>query len=386
MRRRMAYRLALQALKKPERLIDLADHQQDKVRELEARSEQELALAIQQCYRHVFHPSRHRMGTGDADLAHTAIDTHSASVTPGAGQQQIVRVLHELGELRLAEDEPVSPTYVRDRTPLKRGEITTLALRNEFRRDPVLPMLIGDDVFIRVVRRGIEQGEYVYRRGELLFGPGDPAASIEIDEQAVVFTMGYARNAGIWPRPQQDPAEPGPPGVGISQPVGGTTSGMAADPPVDPGSGYPPVTAPDALTAEGLLREALAQVWEQARAKGIGAIGTLTIRLFEAGDAFRLMGAVGSVQGADKTVTIEGGYETRDGGSFDLEFRGPQPVREFLEPQLRDASSQSLRAGFELVFTDGLAMQGDAAEKLTERLARFASGAAYVSAAAEAKA
>ena len=389
MRRRMAYRLALQALKKPERLIDLADHQQDKVRELEARSEQELALAIQQCYRHVFYPSRHRMGTGDTDLAHTAIDTHSASVTPGAGQQQIVRVLHELGELRLPEDEPVSPTYVRDRTPLKRGDITTLALRNEFRRDPVLPMLIGDDVFIRVVRRGIEQGEYVYRRGDLLFGPGDPAASIEIDEQAVVFTMAYARNAGIWPRPRRDPAEPEPTGGGISQPAGGTTSSVMADPPAAPGTGLSPAAAPDQLSAEGLLREALAQVWEQARARGIDAIGMLTIRLFEAGDAFRLMGAVGSVQGADKTVTIEGGYETRDGGSFDLEFRGPpadaQPVREFLEPQLRDASSQSLQAGFELVFTDGLAMQGDAAEKLSERLARFASGAAYVSATAEAR-
>ena len=39
-----------------------------------------------------------------------------------------------------------------------------------------------------------------------------------------------------------------------------------------------------------------------------------------------------------------------------------------------------------LVFSDGLSMQGDTAEKLTERLARFAGGAAYVSAVAEAKA
>ena len=89
-------------------------------------------------------------------------------------------------------------------------------------------------------------------------------------------------------------------------------------------------------------------------------------------------------------MTIVGGYETRDGGSFELNFCGPpadaQPVREFLEPQLRDASSQSLQVGFELLFTDGLPMQGDHAEKLTDRLARFASGAAYVSATAEAKA
>ena len=383
MRSKMSHRLALRELKKPERLLEFAEHQQDKVQELEARSEQELALAIQHCYRHVFYPSRDRLGSSDADLAHTAIDIQSASEQPGAGQQQVVRVLRDLRKLRLPEDEPDSPTYVRDRTPLKRGEITTLSLRNEFRRDPALPILIGDDPFIRGVRRGIEQGAYVYRRGELLFGQGDPSASIEIDEQAVVFTMAYAKNAGIWPRPQ-------PGGEEISQPVQGSTSGVVADPPASPSTGYSRVATPDQLTSEGLLREALAQVWEQARAKGIGAIGTLTIRMFEASDAFRLMGAVSAVQGADKTVTITGGYETRDGGSFELDFRGPpldaQPVKEFLEPQLRDASSQSLQAGFELIFSDGLSMQGDAAEKLTERLVRFAGGAAYVSAAAEAKA
>ena len=118
-------------------------------------------------------------------------------------------------------------------------------------------------------------------------------------------------------------------------------------------------------------------------------VDKLIIRMFESGDAFRLLGAVGAVPGADKQVTIEGGYETRDGGSFELEFRGPvpdaQPVKEFLQPQLRDAATANLQAGFELTFPDGLSMRGDAAEKLTERLVRFASGAAYVSATAEVK-
>ena len=361
----------------------LAEHQQAKVRELEARSEQELAIAIQQCYRHIFYPSRDRLSASDLDLAHSAIDMHSASDQPGAGQQQIVRALRELRKLRLAEDEPDSPAYVRDRTPLKKGQITTLALRDEFRRDPALPMLIGDDIFIRGVRRGVEKGEYVYRRGELLYGPGDPQASIGIDEQSVVFTMAYARHASIWPRPK--PGDSGPPG----QPR--PTYGTREEPPPYHRSApaRPPESPAGSFTAEGVLKEALVQLWEEARAKGVERIGTLTIRMFESGDAFRLLGAVGAVSGADKSVTITGGYETRDGGSFMLEFRGSvpdaQPVREFLEPQLRDADSSDLQAGFELTFGEGLEMQGDAAEKLTERLAKFASGAAYVSATAEVK-
>ena len=226
------------------------------------------------------------------------------------------------------------------------------------------------------MRRGIEQGDYVYQRGELLFGPGDPPAGIVIDEQVVILTMAYARNRKVWPRQKADDDEdPGP------------DPGPEPEPPPSPDP--PPHPPSDAFTAEGVLREALTRLWEQARAKEVAAIGVLSIRMFEAGDAFRLLGAVGAVSGAEKIVTFSGGYETREGGSFEMEFRGPpedaQPVKEFLDPQLRDAVSTDLQAGFDLTFTAGLGMQGDAAEKFTERLSRFASGAAYVSATAKAR-
>jgi hypothetical protein len=373
MRRRMRSRLALQRLKEPDRLADLAEHQQEKIRSLESLSEQELAIAVQACYRHVFYPSRNRVGAGGVDLAHTAIDIPSASNQPGAGQQQVARALRDMKKLRFPEDEPDAPTYVRDRTPLRKGQMTTAALRDEFRRDPALPMLLGDDIFIRGIRRGIDQGDYVYQRGDLVFGSGDPPADIRIDEQAIVMTMAYAKNKRVWPRSTPPPPDPPPP--------------SPDPPPVDP---PPPPDPPPgvAVTAEGVLRDALTQLWEQARAKRAGRIGMLTIRMFEAGDAFRLLGAVGAVSGAEKVVTITGGYETRDGGTFEMEFRGSvpdaQPVREFLEPQLRDAASRSFEAKFEMSFGDGLPMEGDAPETLTERLCRFASGAAYVSATAEA--
>ena len=141
--------------------------------------------------------------------------------------------------------------------------------------------------------------------------------------------------------------------------------------------------APDTFTAEGLLKEALLRLWELARAGKVESIGVLTIRMFETSDAFRLFRSVGAVSEADKRVTIRGGYETRDGGEFELDFRGPvsdaQPVREFLEPQLRAASDGSVEVGFELTFSKGLSMKGEAAEKLSARLARFARGAAHVS-------
>ena len=100
MRDKMARRLALRDLKAPDRLSELAEHQQAKVKELEARSETEVAIAIQQCYRHLFYPSRTRLTGASVDLAHSALDTHSASEKPGSGQQQIVRALREFRKLR----------------------------------------------------------------------------------------------------------------------------------------------------------------------------------------------------------------------------------------------------------------------------------------------
>ncbi len=281
MRRKTCRRLELREMKKPERLVDLAEHPQTQVREMEARSEHELAIAIQQCYHHVFYSSRTRVGTSDVDLAHSAIDIHSTSDQPGAGQHQIVRALRNLKKLHLPGDEPVSPACVRDRTPLKKGQITTLALRDEFRRDPALPILVGDDIFFPVVRHGIEQGEYVYRCGDLLFGPGDPSVGIVIDEQSVVFTMAYTKNVGIWPRNPDEPQESKRGDVEEDQtlePGGGASGADFGTPPI---AGHSVGEAPGSFTAEGVLRAALVRLWGQARAQDVETIGVLTIRMFK---------------------------------------------------------------------------------------------------------
>ena len=374
MRRQSRRRLALQRLKQPDRIGELVKHQQDKVRELEARSEADLALAVQQCYRHVFYPSRNRLSDTGGDLAYTVIDTPSSSDRPGAGQQQVVRALRDLSKLRTAEDEPDSPAYVRDRTPLRKGQMTTAALRNEFRRDPGLPMLVVDDVFVRGIRRGVESGDYVYVQGELVYGPGDPAAVIAINEQAAVLTMAFARNNRVWPRLHEpDPPDPPPPDPLPPDP-----------PPPDP----PPPDPPPALHAEGLLKDVLARLWEQARDEGLVAIARVNIRVFDPGDGFRLLRVVGAIPDTRKTVRYEGGYETREDSTFEISFTGSlgdaDPLREFLEPQVRDAAAQTLETHFELVFDGGLSLKGDAPEKVAERLSRFATSAAYVEATAEA--
>jgi hypothetical protein len=102
------------------------------------------------------------------------IDLPNASEQPGAGQRAVLRQLQNQQKVRDASDAPDSPAYIRDRTPLKRGQMSTGDLRAEFRKDPALPILLSDDAFRKAVRKGLEDGVYLYKRNELLAGPGDP--------------------------------------------------------------------------------------------------------------------------------------------------------------------------------------------------------------------
>jgi hypothetical protein len=378
MKHAMIRRLALDAMRAPERLAELAPHQQDKVKELFQKSEQQVAVAIQRCYRHLFFPSRNQKIEGAlVELGHTAFDIPSTANQPGRGQQQVERALADNGKLLRDTDHPLAPNYVRDQTPLRKGQLSTAMLRNEFRKDPRLPMLVGDGNFIALVRKGIDEEAYVYKAGDLLLGKGDPWADIKIDDNALVYTMAYAKQQGLWPR-----AAVPPPGVAPPPPPGGAGPSLL-------GPGPTPAPAPGVLqfSAEAPLKEALTRIWEQARDKKVTKLRVLWLRVFDKGDAFKLLSAAKQVSNAERRVQLSAEYETKGGSSLQLEFAGAledaEPLKEFLESQFRGAAETSLNVRYEFVFTSGLDLATDAPEKLTERLARFASGAAYVAAEAE---
>lgn len=390
MKRKMARRLALEDLRRPERLADLADHQRNRLMELYQKSEQELAVSIQQAYRHTFYPSRNRMDEADMDIAHTAIEIQNASASPGDGQRQVVRVLREIKKLRLPEDYPDSAIFIRDRTPLKKGQITTLDLRAEFRRDTALPMLVGDDVFTKGIRQGIEQGEFVYKSGELICGKGDPWAEIKIDSQSFIYTTSYAREHAIWPPVSLKSvplvSAPVPPGTMGHPGEWGTYSGerLDSDNVQEPAPAYGPSPT---LIAEGVMTEALTCIWEDARARKFTHITTLDFKIFDTTDAFKLMGPVGTVPNCEKQITIEGDYATMAASELHFDFKGTiedaKPVKDFLEPQLRAASEKDVNVTYHMNFSTGLSLDGKEPEALADRLTRFGTGVVYVTAVAE---
>jgi hypothetical protein len=385
MKAKILRNMALDSLRAPGKLQDMADYQVAKLHEEFEVSKQRLALAVQQGYRHIFYPSRNRLEGANCDLAHTVVDIQTASDRPGDGQRQVVTQLQNASKLRLPTDQPDSPVYVRDRTPLKKGQITTAALRNEFRQDPSLPMLVGDDVLIKGIRQGIDQDVYIYRSGDLLRGKGDPHAEIKVDEQSFVFTISYAIEHGIWPHPE--PASPagtsgGAGGTGTPPGTGGT-SGTSSYPTPSP-TPAPFAASPNLIQAEDVLKAALTQVFEKAQRNGNKALSSMTIRPFDKTDALKLLPLVKSVPNASKWVELTASFETASGSTAELEFKGDlddaTPLKDYLEPQFRAASESDASVSYRLDFDPPLAVSGPTADGLVQRLTRLVSPAAHVQA------
>src|SRR3984893_8919013 len=180
--------------------------------------------------------------------------------------------------------------------------MTTRDLRDEFRRDPSLSILLSDDVFRKAIRKGIEEGVYIYKRGDLLAGPGDPMPSINIDEETTIFTMDFAKTKGLWPRPAPTPraqpatadrdpsisSDPLPPtggAPGFNE--GGSAGEFDQRPPG--GAGVATIANAKVFTDAGVLKEALRKVVEQAKSSKHDKVDRIVIRLFEYGDSFKLI-------------------------------------------------------------------------------------------------
>lgn len=381
MKSKMLRSIALESLRQPEKLKDLADYQVAKLQELHGRSKSELAVGVQQCYRHIFYPSRNRLDGSNCDLAHTVVDIQTASDRPGDGQRQVVTQLQNAGKLRLATDQPDSPIYVRDRTPLKKGQITTAALRTEFRQDPSLPILVGDDVFIKGIRQGIDQDVYIYQSGDLLRGKGDPHSEIKVDEQSFLYTTAYAREHGIWPRSEakKDATHSGD---NLPTPDDNTTDAKAAT--TTPTSAA--VQSSNSVEVEDVLKAALTRVMEKAQHNRFRSIATIVIRPFDKSDALKLMPLVKSVPNALKRVELDASFETSNGSTAAFEFRGDiddaTALKDYLEPQFRAAKESDADVKFILDFEPPLPVQGPAVDGLVQRLTRLVSPSAHVQATA----
>jgi hypothetical protein len=136
--------------------------------------------------------------------------------------------------------------------------------------------------------------------------------------------MAYAKEHGKWPRPTQQPAGNGKASTGTSTQTGIPSSlfrhvgGPRGDGGVgSEGSATTSKTdGPPSFTAEGLLKEALIRLWEQARAKKVDHVGALSIWFFDAADAFRMISVVAGIREPTQPSSLAASGGSTNGVAF----------------------------------------------------------------------
>ena len=345
--------------------------QGQRVRELKGESVTRAAIAVQQCYRHVFFPSGAALD--EAGLAHLALEIDNASANPGAGQKAVVRTLRNHNKISAPDDIAINAAAIRDKIAAFRskGFMTTLDLREEFRRDRALPILLGDEPFRKMVREGVDRDIFVYVRGDVVYAAGTPPTTIEISENAILYTKRQAEEDGVWPRqaPKSELAPHQPP----------------ATPPVSPSQPRAPQqlpfssTARGALTAEGPMREAFARLRDGARERSIANVSTLVIMPSAITDAAAIVRYAPNLRGTIARIEAELTYEAKDRSECKVTFNGSaaeaRHAVDFAEQQIRTAADHYVNLRLSLQF-DGatLAVDAEAFTKLAEELARVAPG------------
>ena len=174
-------------------------------------------------------------------------------------------------------------------TPLKKGQISTASLRDEFRKDRRYPFTLMTP-FSSVPSLEESSRGIMFIGATNCYAAGKSRASIVIDEQSFVFTMQFAKEKNIWPRPVATVTLPGAE-LGMT--------GRSALP--DRSSPAPPPPPPGHHRRGCLESSTHRTLGKGPQGKSRHSSG-LSIRLFEY-DAFRMLGRENTEKGCETGET-----------------------------------------------------------------------------------
>lgn len=336
--------LAISRLSAQDSISGFADYQRKEILDRWSTSDDALEDAILRCYKYLYYPVK-----GDA-LHYAAIGWKGSG-----GQRSMIEELRHRSKVRTDKDLPDLPESLIPKIhKLKTGEMTTLDFRNEFYRATALPILLSDRVFRDGILGGIETGIFVYRSGELICGKDDPACTISIDADSVVYTTAKAKSLGIWPA-----SRPEDPSGGIKDDSGDNSSRrqrgqehtrrqneMEDDHTPEFDASYIRIKDKPSAAVRGVL--------DELRKHGINRVSQMQIRSGD--DVFPLLSVVGRLRGLEARLKIEGDYNTTARSVFRFEFDGSlkdaEPVREFLKSQMKEASEGNIDVSLEIDFKE----------------------------------
>jgi len=141
---------------------------------------------------------------------------------------------------------------------------------------------------------------------------------------------------------------------------------------------------PSVFSAEGPLRQALVQLFENARRQKAKSFVSMNIRFFGYKGAWMLQQTLATYRDADVSCILEIGIESEGVEEFNVHFSGALQkagtIRSFMEPQLRSAKSHSFEGKYKLAFKTPLSTSEETANAFVETMTRYGGAEAYIEA------
>lgn len=372
----------------PDRLAQFSEEQIRKLKTMGESSEMDVRIAITRAYRHLFYPSADAPRDAEG-LAHHLLQPQEQGEISSDQSAVLLRVLRGLEKVLTAEDPELSPEFVKAKAwPHGQESWTTLDLRKEFSKRLSLKILLDLNQLKKTIRNGCKKGIWVYysTREQLGYGPSSPPPLVEISDADFLFTPEEAKRKRI--------ALKGDPPVETRCPLCGQEPCICRGPSTCPRCGQDPCVCPAPLLRfqlEGTPGEVFQEIADRFHDAGALRIGRMTLRKEGSGrqvaHEIRSLGLVIPQLGRAQ-VRVQYSLNSSFQGEareehLMVEFTGGKDrymrIKNFTDSFAKEANQVTGTLELELVYQEGLSVEGDEFASLKDLLVQMGLGTLVVS-------
>lgn len=147
-----------------------------------------LRQAVTRGYQHLFYPSG-SAGAESGGLEHYTFRPQEGGTDAKRDiEKDLIKVLRQLNKVLTADDDALGPLYVEDKLwPDSRDHLSTEQLRRAFCKKRSMPIVLAPEKLKETIRRGIEDGSWVYWDGQRGYGSTHPLPSIALVDDHTLY-------------------------------------------------------------------------------------------------------------------------------------------------------------------------------------------------------
>lgn len=251
-----------------DRMREFHEEHQKKLRKMGEAAELEVRVAITKAYRFLFYPAADALKS-HAYLRRETVPPQDQGDTDVDQTNVIVRVLHNLQKVRMADDGPLPAQFLMAKAWDKnQTDLTTEDLRRAFARRIGLPILLDVNLLRGSIDNGVKTKVWLYydAREEFAYDHDSPPTHWQIGEHTRLYTPTEAVRLGLRIKGKWQP------------PTGGESPGdKEEEPPDDVLIGIIGTGRPAKVRGEGVPAQAFQQMRDQCSEYGAVAIRRLRV-------------------------------------------------------------------------------------------------------------